>query len=74
MSEASDAAEQKERNWGTTTPKEFRAEMDRMRDELTKETGAFISTLDAYARPAAHTNPSGTNDTKLTGTKEVSDF
>lgn len=74
MSETSDAAEQKERNWGTTTPKEFRAEMDRMRDELTKETGAFISILDAYARPGTHTNPPGTNDTKLTDTKEISDF
>ena len=74
MSEASDAAEQKERNWGTTTPKEFRAEMDRMRDELTKETGAFIGILDAYVRPGAHTNPLGTDDTKPTDTKEVSDF
>ena len=64
MSEEFNDAQQKERNWGTAAPEQFRAEMKRMRDDLTKKVGAFIKTLDGYARPVEHSNPPDTNATQ----------
>ena len=72
MSEESDASEQKERNWGTATPEEFRAEMQRMQDELTEKVNAFICIVDAHARPPGYLSPPAANDSKPTDAPEAS--
>ncbi|AWM34811.1 hypothetical protein [Hymenobacter nivis] len=72
MSEEFNDAQQKERNWGTATPEELRAEMKRMRDDLTKKVDAFIKTLDGCARSVEHSNPPGTNASKPIDTNEAS--
>jgi len=61
MSEEPDAAEQEERNWGTATPEEFRAGMQRSMEDLTNKVNAFIKILLRTARrvhrPARYQRP-----------------